>query len=306
ARLLAAMLEKLPGDTVELRRQGRDPQISLLSGDAAYTVPVFERGSFPKPVPPFPEDTVKVSGIPSMARRTVFATSPDGKGERPLLKCVNLMFTRDGLRAAGSDGTCIITASGDSKCTGNASLLLPAASLNRLARMCEDTDEFRVGTTGKTVAFLREDFIYSARLMEGEYIDTEQLAAAIQPQFQVLTDVADLRGGLERVISVDPDGKAGLLFDGQRLTFQCRGVYGNASASIAVIPFKGISRGESWYLTSQLESCLRALSGTVKLGTASGGMLVLETEDALYFQTATRAPAAEAEKKTKKAAPKAA
>ena len=304
ARLLAAMLEKLPGEMVELCRKKRSSVFQLSSGDAAYTVSVFERGSYPKPEIPFPEDTVKVSGIPALARRTVFAASKDNKADRPLLRCVNLTFTRDGLRAAGSDGTCIVTASGDSKSAGDASLLLPALSFDRLARMCSDEDEFRVGTTGKTVAFLREDFIYSARLMEGEYIDTDRLTASVQPQFQVLTDVPELRRGLESVIPFDPDGKVGLLFDGQRLTFQCRGKFGNSTVSTGVIPLKGAARGEYWFLASKLEACFRALSGSVKLGVAAGGMLTLETEDALYLQTATRAPAIQAE--TKKAAKKAA
>ncbi len=306
ARLLSAMLEKLPGEMVELHREGRDPRFRLHSGDAEYSVPVFERGSYPKPEMPFPEDTVKVSGIPALARRTVFAASTDNRVSRPLLKCVNLAFTRDGLRAAGSDGTCIVTASGDSKSTGDTSLLLPALSLEKLARMCGDEDEFRVGTTGKTATFLREDFIYSVRLMEGEYIDTERLTAAVQPQFQVLTDVPDLRKGLESATSFDPSGKVGLLFDGQRLTFQCRSKLGNSSTFIGVIPLRGNIQGEHWFLTSNLAACFRALSGSVKLGIAAGGMLVLEAEDALYLQTATRAPAVQAEEKQKSPARKAA
>lgn len=306
AKLLAAMLEKLPGETAELRRKGRSPTLHLSGGDAEYAVSVFERGSYPKPELPFPEDTVKVSGIPALARRTVFAASTDSKTDRPLLKCVNLAFTKDGLRAAGSDGTCIVTASGDTKSAGNASLLLPALSLDKLARMCGDEDEFRVGTTGKTAAFLREDFIYSVRLMEGEYIDTERLTASVQPQFQVLTDVPDLRKGLESVISCDPDGKVGLLFDGQRLTFQCRSKLGSSAAAIDVIPLKGAVRGEHWFLASRLEACFRALTGSVKLGVAAGGMLTLETEDALYLQTATRAPAIQAEEKKESPARKAA
>lgn len=304
AKLLAAMLEKLPGETVELFRKGSRPVLCLSGGKAEYTVSVFERGSYPKPEIPFPEDTVKVSGIPALARRTVFAASTDGKAERPLLKCVNLTFTRDGLRAAGSDGTCIVTASGDSKSAGDASLLLPALSLDKLARMCRDEDEFHVGTTGKTAAFLREDFIYSVRLMEGEYIDTEGLTASVQPQFQVLTDVPDLRRGLGSVVALDPNGKIGLFFDGQRLTFQCRSGLGSSTASIGVIPLRGIAQGEYWFLASKLEACFRALSGSVKLGVAAGGMLTLETEDALYLQTATRAPAVQEKKKApaKKAA----
>ena len=35
-----------------------------------------------------------------------------------------------------------------------------------------------------------------------------------------MTDIPDLRRGLESVVSCDPGGKAGLFFDGQRLTLR--------------------------------------------------------------------------------------
>ncbi len=298
ARLLVSMLEKLAGDEAELFREPGKPQLRLRSGNAEYTVPIWERGGFPKPAIPFPEDTVRVSGLPSMARRTVFAAARDSdKGvSRPMLKCVNLMFTKDGLRAAGSDGTCIVSAKGDEKSTGDISFLIPASSLDKLARMCSDKDEFRVGTTGKSIVFLREDFVYSARLLKDEYIDLDRLTGSLQKQFTVLTDVPDLRKCLESVIAVDPDGKVALAFDGQRLQFRCEGVYGKAASPVNVIPLAGTPKGEYWYLSEQLNSCLRALSGTVQLSAAQGGMLLLETEDAFYMQTAVRPAAAKAQK----------
>lgn len=133
-----------------------------------YEVDVWDRGAFPKPDLPFPEDTVKVSGIPAVAQHTVFATAQDK--DKPLLRCVNLMFTDAGLRAAGSNGMCIVTAKGDDQSTGDISLLVPALSLGKLAGMCKDEDEFRVGTTGKSIVFFKENFLFSARLMEGGYI----------------------------------------------------------------------------------------------------------------------------------------
>ena len=41
------------------------------------------------------------------------------------------MFTSTGLRAAGSNGNCIVTARGDNQSTGDVSLLIPAASLGK-------------------------------------------------------------------------------------------------------------------------------------------------------------------------------
>lgn len=308
AKLLAAMLGKLAGDEVELFREPGRPQLRLRSGDAEYLAGVWERGSFPKMAIPFPEDTVKISGIPTTARRTVFAAAREKSGNmaQPLLKCVNLMFTEDGLRAAGSDGACVISAKGDTASTGNISLLIPAPSLEKLARLCSDTDEFRVGTTGKSIVFLREDFAYSARLMEGAYIDLEQLTSSLQKLFTVLTDVPDLRRSLETVIAVDPDGKAALAFDGQRLNFHCIGTYGKAASAVEVIPLAGTPKGEYWYMSERLNACLRALSGTVQMSVVRGGMLLLETEDALYIQTGIRAPVSPANSNQKRPAPKAA
>lgn len=303
ARLVVDMLSSLPGDTVELERIPGRPLIFFRGGMAEYAVPVWERSSYPRLELPFPEDTVKVSGIPGMAKRTVFAAAEDNS--KPLLKCVNLKFTREGLRAAVGNGNCIVTARGDEKSTGDISLLLPALSLERLARMCGDKDEFRVGTTGRTIVFLRENFVYSACLLEGEYIDADGLMSSIRNQFQVLTGISELRKALSSASSVDVDGagKVCLRFEGQRLTFRCAGEHGNTNVPMDMIPLTGMPQGEYWYNSRQLLDCLRALSGTVKLGVAQGGMLVLETEDACYAQTAMRPPAAgKAETSAKKAA----
>lgn len=91
ARTLAEMLQRLPEDTVEISRKENRGRMTLTSGSASYEVDVWDRGAFPKPDLPFPEDSVKVSGIPAMAQHTVFATAQDK--DKPLLRCVNLMFT---------------------------------------------------------------------------------------------------------------------------------------------------------------------------------------------------------------------
>lgn len=298
AKLLAGMLEKLPGDTVELRRDPDVPRLNIRSGEARYNVSVWERSSFPKVEIPTVTGLVRASGIPSMTRRTVFAT--DEKNEKPMLKCVHLRFTQDGLRAAGSDGNCVVTAKGDDKSTGDFNVLIPAPSLGRLAQMCEDKDEFRVGTTGKKVVFVREGFLFSARLIEADYIDTDFLTSSLKNQFTVLTDVVELRKSLDPVSCVEPDGKVRLSFEGMTLTFQCTGVHGSAHDTITVAPLTGMPQGEYWYLTKRLSSCLRSLSGTATLGVAAGGMLTLNTENAFYMQTGVRPGGSQPKKSAKR------
>ena len=278
AKMLAEMLSRLPQDTVQLCRAENQGRMTLRSGDACYEVDVWERGAFPKPDLPFPEDTVKLSGIPAMAQHTVFATAQDNS--KPLLKCVNLMFTSTGLRAAGSNGNCIVTARGDNQSTGDVSLLIPAASLGKLSNMCQDKD-------------------FSARLMEGGYIDTDQLVGSIRNAFTVLTDIHDMRAALSSVLSIGTGNRVKLSFQDQRLVFQCAGDCVSASAPIEVIALTGAPAGDYWFNAKQLVTCLKALSGTVTLGIAQGGMLTLATQDAYYLQSAMRP---EAQKKTQKAA----
>ena len=303
AKMLAEMLSRLPQDTVQLCRTENQGRMTLRSGDACYEVDVWERGAFPKPDLPFPEDTVKLSGIPAMAQHTVFATAQDNS--KPLLKCVNLMFTSTGLRAAGSNGNCIVTARGDNQSTGDVSLLIPAASLGKLSNMCQDKDEFRVGTTGKSIVFFKENFLFSSRLMDGGYIDTDSLLKTITNRFTVLTDIKEMRDALSSVMSVAPDGRVRLSFQDQRLLFHCSGDLGSASAGIEVIALTGTPTGEYWYSARQLTSCLKALGGAITLGIAQGGMLTISTQDAYYLQNVMRAPAAK-KKVTKAAKPPAA
>ena len=304
AKLLAGMLERLPGDTVELKRRPGVPVLSLRGGQTGYDVAIWERGSFPKLEIPFPEDTVKLSGIPSMARHTMFATAEDK--DKPLMRCVNLMFTQKGLKGAGYNGRCMVTAQGDDKSTGNINLLLPANSLEKLAALCKDEDEFYVGIAGKNLVFMRQGFKLSARLMEGDYMDTDRLMGNVRNQFTVLTDVADLRRTLKTVASVDPKGRVKLAFDRGRITFSSQGKLGSASECLDTAPLTGVPRGEYWYQIPDLMACLRSLSGTATLGIAQAGMLDLSTEHAYYMQTAMRepAPAPTPVQETPKAAPK--
>lgn len=299
ANLFMQMLERLGGETVELRRNGPGKSLTIKSGEATFHIRVWERGSFPKMEIPFPEDTVQITGIPNMAKRTVFAVGQNS--DQPLLKCVNLMFTKDGLKAVGSDGNCVVSAKGDDKSTGNINLLIPAHSLHRLARMCDDKSEFRVGTTGQTIVFFRENFAYSAHLMEGSYIDSDQLIGSLNHSFTVLTDVLDLRNALRSATAIDQSGAVKMTFKGSKLIFSTSGEDGAGSASLEIIPLTGAPQSVYNYATRQLLGCLASLTGTVTLGIAQGGMLTLSTQDAFYMQVGLRATTAKTKKSVKKA-----
>lgn len=267
-----------------------------------YSISVMERTAFPKNDISIPEDTITVTGIPAMVKRSIFATVSGQSADQPLLKCVNLRFTKDGLRAVGSDGVCMVSAKGDEKSTGDIDLLVPSASLLKLARMCEDKTEFRVGSTDQKIVFFREDFVYSARLMNGGYINADQVLNALVNSFTVLTDVLELKMALNAAIAINVAESIKLTFEGNQLKFHCQSAEGDASTSLEIIPLTGTPQGEYWFSPRRLSACLQALNGTVTLGIAQGGMLTLSTNDAFYMQTAMRPPALKVEKPQKSAA----
>ena len=166
AKLFANMLGVLGGETVAI--QGEDGrQAEITSGACRYTIPILSVSNYPRAEIPFPEDTVTVKNIPHMAARTIFAASENES--KPTMRCVKLVFTSDDLKAVSYDGSRLAAAKGDSKGEASASLLIPAASLNKLARLVGNKDELHVGTTGKSVVFTKEDFLFSARLLSGEH-----------------------------------------------------------------------------------------------------------------------------------------
>ena len=288
AALFNAMLRKLAGDTVTLRRAGDESALFVESGDAAYSIPTMNCKGYPRVEIPFPEDTIPVSGIPALVRRTVFAVY--AQNDNPLLQCVNLKFTRDGLVGVGCDGLRMISAKGDPKSTGDVSLLVPARSLAKLARISGDGDEYRVGTTGRSIVFSRSGMIFTARIMEADYVDTDRIIGSLQNAFTVLTDIAELRKAMDAVMQVDPSGSVCLSFQDDRLTFSARGAFGNAATAITVTALRGTPSGQYWQTSKKLYDCLRVLSGTATLGVAQGGMLTLSTEDAFYLQPSVRPP----------------
>ncbi len=108
AKLFANMLSVLGGETVTIKERTagrrRSKRYMPLHHPDPACVQLPPRGD------PFPEDTVTVKNIPSMAARTVFAAA-ENEG-KPAMRCVKLVFTSDGLKAVSYDGSRLASAKG--------------------------------------------------------------------------------------------------------------------------------------------------------------------------------------------------
>lgn len=288
AKMGVGMMALLPGEQIAL--YGRDSNTLLLAGGKAkYTISVLPGRSYPPIKLPFPTDTVQVSGVPSMARRTVFAASDDKA--RAAMQCVNLIFSENGLKAVSSDGSRIMSAKGEVKGTGAVSMLVPARSLALLAGMCTEEDVFSVGTTGKSIVYMKDNFIFSARRMEGEYINTDALFNACQPLFTILTDGEELYKAVDSVTAFGETGSTvSLRFEKDAIELSCSGETGTANSKLGVIPLAGTPDGTYYYAVHKLKECLRAMGGTMQLKVGKNGVLLLSAEQVSCLSVAQRAP----------------
>lgn len=306
AKLFASMLGLLGGETVTI--QGEDGrQAVIASGECRYIVPVMAISKYPRMEIPFPEDRVTVSNIPHMAARTVFAASENEN--TPAMQCVKLVFTSDGLKAVSYDGSRLAAARGDSKGEASVSMLIPATSLNKLARLVSNKDELDVGTTGKSVVFTKEDFMFSARLLDGKHVDSDLLLGSVQSAFTILTDAAALYDAVSSVAVVADERSAlSLRFVNGTIKVCCEGEGCSSSRELEVVALSGVPEGEYWYNPRQLSQCLAALGGTLMLEVGQNGVLVMRTDDLVCLQLSRRKPAMLGAKgeKTKKNAVKAA
>ena len=151
AALFPAAIASLPEQDVDLETE-HPGQLTIRSGHARFRLSALSGDKYPMPELPFPDDTLPVSGLRSLARNTLFAVAEDGVPSPPM-KCVRLHVGPDGLKASASNGFCIMEADGDKQCKGQIELLLPARSLKVLASLSNDSDVYEMGVTGKSLVF---------------------------------------------------------------------------------------------------------------------------------------------------------
>ncbi len=117
ARMLTEMLQRLPLDTVQISRPDNHGRMA----SEAKKMPVMKwmcgiAVPFPSRTFLFPEDTVKLSGIP--AGRPAHGVCNSAGQQQAAAQVRQSEVHQCGTRAAGSNGNCIVTAKGDDQSKG--------------------------------------------------------------------------------------------------------------------------------------------------------------------------------------------
>ena len=79
ARLLFDIISHAPGEIISFCTNDAQSVVEIRSGQSVYEIPFLSAKDYPKPEMPFPEDTVRLRGIRSLAMKTAFAVHEQHK-----------------------------------------------------------------------------------------------------------------------------------------------------------------------------------------------------------------------------------
>jgi len=306
AKLLAGILEKLAGEEVYMDlRQGE--RLYIRGGSAEFSVVTYPALDFPKIDIPMPGDTVTVTGLKSLITGCVFAAMDEKQITRPAMGCVRLTLSNDGLTAAATNGNVLVVVEGDRDSVGNCSLLVPASALKTLAALSRDTDVFELGVTGpgktgKRAVFYDGTLLFSARLIEGDFLDTGAVLSSFKPAARAVVNADKFRETLGHVASVAAkQSLIELSLTTQGLALRCEGSHSDASAVVEAREAEPIDK-KLYIAPRHLTDCVKPLRGEVTLAFSSYGHLMLQTKGAQCLLVGQRKRKSQEKQPKKKAA----
>jgi len=301
ARLLADMMSKLDTDFITM--SANKPQLlNVIGGRCRYQINCLSSEHYPKPIIPFPEESVIMSGICSLAKRTTFAVSKSDN--IPELQCVQVKLKNNAVQAAACDGMRMMLTKDAAGTPDEREFLLPGSSLHLLASISKDDDVFEVGSIGNQVVFVRGDMIFTInKLSTGEFIDINNLLQKVEAVYTAVADAGKLKEAFELLaIGAAIGGKHNpinlAMADGE-ISMNCNHEYSEASTSVTANVINGTPDTGFHYDVSALVKLFRVVGGTVKIEIDANGFMMIKTRTEVYLQRPMRTPAPIAQDKAK-------
>lgn len=286
ASLFPEVIAKLPEEDVDLETS-ESGRLTIRSGNSCFHLAVLTGDRYPMPELPFPDDTLPVSGLCSLARNTVFAAAEDGS-QSPPLKCIQLHIGPEGLKASASNGFCVMEADGDKACRGQSELLLPARSLKVLASISRDSDVYEMGLAGKSLVFWSGTLLFSARLVEGRFPEVGKLLAQFKGQYSVHLDAEELRQAIKSVAAVaEQNARIELVFGEHEVILSAESACGKSSAPVKALVLSAPAT-PFYYNYKKLLEYLSLAKGKITLEFDRSGLLAIRPGSTRYLQSPMR------------------
>lgn len=203
-KALSEILRKLPKGQVLFKCDGG--QVRVESGDFYLTMPALESDDFPEAVPNQTNPLIKLQKevFKNMVKQTIYARAEDSIA-RPVLTGELLELKNGKFHVVALDGFRIAWRWEEIEGT-EFSIIVPGRALLELTRAISGGEDFiEIHTGGNRVVFYTENMSISSRLLEGKFIDYEQVVE-IEPKVTAVANTDLLLSSIERAFVVAREG----------------------------------------------------------------------------------------------------
>lgn len=286
ARLLTDILTYLNGTDVVFEEL-KPGTVEIKSESCVYTMRVLDSGIYPRPEMPFPDETMKISGLKALYSKTA-ATVPKSDISKSL-EGIHIDITPKKLRAVSCNGTCVAAAEHEYECGGNLSFTFPKSTLSYLAGAIANDDELEVGKSGAYMVFMKEGMLFSARTLASEYVNVDLLLNSINPAYSAKAEFEDLKDQIERICDISDMGTVRsyvkLEFKADRIDLSTANDVGSGSGEVKVIQIDGKEEYSFYYPASQLKDIFKTIDGAMILQVNPKGYLMAFNRNCKYMLT---------------------
>lgn len=290
--LLVGIMSKLEGEHVKISTQPDKPRVLIITGGrCTFRINNYSPEGYPKPTMPFPEESVIMTGICSLVKKTTIAISKDET--KLALQCVQIRIKNNAVHAAACDTTSLMLVKDSATNTDECEFLLPGRSLQVLASICADSDVFEVGDIGHAVVFVRGDMTFTIRKwITGSFIDVATVVKDITPLYAAVVDVGEMKEALN-LISITALAGSGrkpvnlVLSDGE-IIMRCKNDHSEGKSCAPASVSKKTPDEGFLYDVFALIKLFQVVSGRVKLEIDDRGFMSVKTRNEAYFQSSVR------------------
>lgn len=297
ARLLFDIISHAPGDAVRFWADYKKNMVRIRSQKSTYDILFLSAKDYPKPDMPFPEDTVKISGIRKIAAKTAFAVNENSAAKA--LGCVCLRIHKNRIQAEASNGSCVMLTKQDADAGEEKQFLLPGKQLLKLAAMSSDEDEYSMGSIQNRVVFMKKGMMVSLETFRDvTFLDTDRVIQSVTPQYTATIEAKDMKNALD-IMSVDGEIRTVNILFGKTSVIVSSD--GNVSVR-AELPAKvsmEMPKGGFYYSFKDSYHLFRLIQGIAQIKVEKSGVMLVRARDELFFQLPRR-PGEQAKKSESK------
>ena len=288
ARILINMLALLSGDDVSIC-ETKKGIAEIQAGSCVYTVKVMDAKIYPRPEMPFPEDTVRITGLKQMYLKTNAAVA---KGETSkVLTGIHVDVKDNSVRAVGCDSRGIAVCARDMKCGGILSFTLHKNVFSYLATVAGD-DELEVGKCGPYIIFMKQGMLFSAKPLMYEYVDVDMMLNSIKREYLAKVEFDKFKNVISYITDIAQMGSESSYikfeFKDDAINVFTSNDVGSGNTSMPAVVVESCGNREYYYPAGMLKDIFKTVEGTILLQLDKRGYMMVFDKYNKYMLTPIR------------------